>query len=559
MRAAAPRARLLFLGALAFLWLSVLVVRLVELQVVRHAELAGRATRQQQRTLEVTPKRGILYDRNGRELAVSIGVDSLFAIPEDVADPAVAARLLVPVLALQPRALEQALRSQRSFVWVKRKLAAEEAARVRALGLAGLHFQREYKRFYPKRELAAHVLGFVGIDEDGLAGIEYALDSVIRGRSRRLVITADGRRRWFERRTHAPPEGAGVVLTLDETIQYIAEQELAAAMARTRARSGTVIVQNPRSGEILALANYPTYNPNNPTAVPLFRHLNRALSLAYEPGSTFKVVTIAAALEAGLADPREIIDCQQGSIVLAGHRIRDHKPFGRLSLREVVYESSDVGAIKVALRVGRRKLYRDIRRWKFGQRTGIELPAESPGILRPVEKWSAVSLGALAMGQELAVTPLQLTAALSAIANQGVWVRPRIVREIVADTSGARLPPPHRERIITRGVAEELRRMLVGVVTRGTGEQARPAGYTAAGKTGTAEKIDETGTYSATDFIASFAGFAPAHDPAVTVLVVLDTPRGEHYHGGEVAAPVFRTVVERVLAYLNVPHDQPLL
>ena len=556
--ASSPRTRIIFLGVLALLWLGLIQARLIELQVVRHPELAQRAQRQQQRTLEVTPKRGVIYDRQGRELAVSIGVDSVFAVPGEVADPALAARRLGPALNLDETALEDRLRSARSFVWVKRKLDAAEAERVRALNLAGLHFQREHKRFYPKRELAAHVLGFVGLDENGLGGLEYSLDTLIRGRPRRLVITADGRRRWFQRSDQVEGEGASVVLTLDESIQYIAERQLAAAIQRTQAASGTIIVQDPRTGEILALANWPTFNPNNAAAVAPERRVNRGVTLAYEPGSTFKMVTVAAVLEEGLTRPTEVVDCQQGSIVLAGHRIRDHKPFGLLSVREILYNSSDVGAIKLGLRLGDDKMYEHIRRWRFGQATGIELPAESPGLLRPAGRWSRISIGAISMGQEVAITPLQLAAATSAIANGGLWRRPRLVREILRGQERETPTAPPAERIIPVGVAEELRRMLAGVVTQGTGLEAQPDGYSAAGKTGTAEKIDSTGRYSRTDFIASFTGFAPLDDPAVTVVVVLDTPRGKLYHGGEVAAPVFRAVTQQVLTYLNVPRDLPI-
>jgi len=551
------RTRVLFLGVVAFLWLGAILARLIDLQVIRHGELSSRAQRQQQRTLDVTPKRGVLYDRNRHELAVSVSVDSVFAIPNEVTDPERTARRLSPVLSVDPTTLEDRLRSSRSFVWLKRKLTAAEADRVRALGLPGVYSQPEHKRFYPKRELAAHVLGFVGLDEDGLAGLELGLDSVIRGRSRRLVISADGRRRWFDRAGEAPAEGASVVLTLDENIQYIAERELAAAIQKTRASSGTIIVQDPHSGEILALANYPTFNPNNPGAVPQQNHVNRALSFVYEPGSTFKVVTVASALEEGAARPDEIIDCQQGAIYIAGHRIRDHKPFGLLSLRQVIYESSDVGAIKVGLRLGDDKMYQHIRRWRFGQPTGIDLPAESSGLLRPASNWSRISIGAISMGQEVAITSLQLTAAISAVANGGVWVQPHVVREVFRGNQAEPVPPKQQERIIESRVAEELRRMLAGVVREGTGRAAQPQGYSAAGKTGTAQKIDASGTYSRSDFVASFTGFAPLDAPVITVTVVLDSPRGL-YHGGEAAAPVFRSVVERVLAYRNIPRDLPV-
>ena len=467
MRAApaASKTRLVFLGAVACLWLGLLLARLVDLQVIRHHDLAQRALRQQQRTLEVTPKRGVLYDRQGRELAVSINVDSVFAVPGEISDPVTAAQRLAEVLDTDATVLEDKLHSSRSFVWLERKLDNARADRVRALNLPGIYLQKEFKRFYPKRELAAHVLGFVGMDENGLAGIEYSLDDVIRGRSRRLVITTDGRQRWFERQNEVPSEGASVALTLDENIQYIAEQELDAAMARTRAARGTVIVQDTRTGEILALANRPTFNPNDPTAVPDSNHVNQAVTLVYEPGSTFKIVTISAALEEGVTYPQEVIDCQQGVILVAGHRIRDHKPFGLLSLEEVMQESSDVGAIKVGLRLGNEKMYQHIRRWRFGQPTGIELPAESRGLLRPAENWSRISIGAVSMGQEVAITSLQLISALSAIGNGGIWVQPRVVREIIRGDRREQVSPGEHERIIPEEVEEELRTMLTRVVT----------------------------------------------------------------------------------------------
>lgn len=560
MAASTARRRVIGLGVVAFLWLGLILTRLVELQVTRHGEFAVRAERQQQRFITVSPKRGLLYDRNRRELAVTISVESVFAVPAEVSDPELTARLLAPVVGQPADQIGERLRSGRSFAWIARKLDAHQVERVRELNLKGIYFQQENKRFYPKRELAAHVLGFVGVDENGLAGLEYELDREIRGPEGRLLIFTDGRRRWFHRSEDPPGEGASVVLTLDETIQFIAERELAAAIARTRARSGTVIVADPRTGEILALANWPTFNPNAPAEVPRSHHLNRAASLAFEPGSTFKIVTVAAALEERLARPDEVVDCQRGGIVLAGHLIRDHKPFGLLTVNEIIEHSSDVGAIKLGLRLGNRKMYEHIRRWGFGQATGVGFPAESPGLLRGVGSWSGISIGAISMGQEIAVTPVQLLAAFSAIANGGEWVAPRIVREVIpwgGKNESSPLPHPPRRRFLSRETAERVRAMLRGVVIQGTGVLAQPDGYTAAGKTGTAEKIDETGTYSPTEFIASFVGFAPAVAPAITVLVVLDSPVGL-YHGGEVAAPVFKNIVEQALPYLNVPPDLPV-
>jgi cell division protein FtsI (penicillin-binding protein 3) len=553
----AARTRVVLLALACFVWFSLISYRLVDLQVVRHLELAGKVERQHQRTLEVTPKRGVIYDRNRRELAVSIGVDSVFVVPADVEDAALAARALAPVLELDSTEIEHRLRSSQSFVWLKRKIDAATAEAVGALKLKGIHFEREHKRFYPKRELAAHVIGFTGLDEDGLGGLEYAFDKKLRGASERVVVTADGRRRTYRRSDSGVRGSQSLVLTIDENIQYIAERELAKAIKETGAASGSIIVEDPGTGEVLAMANYPTFNPNSPTAVPTFYHVNRSVSLPYEPGSTFKVVTVSAALEEGLTTPLEIVDCQMGGIVLAGHLIRDWQPFGMLSVREIIHHSSDVGTIKLGLRVGERRLHEHIRRWGFGEKTGIELPAESRGILRDPGEWSQISIGAISMGQEVAVTPIQLAAAISTVANGGEWKTPHVVKEILDENGVAGAAQVGVRRIIPEGVAEEMRRMFAGVVTQGTGTRAQLAGYSAAGKTGTAQKIDQTGSYSETDFIASFVGFAPVMNPAITVVVTIDSPRGEENGGGEVAAPVFRRVAEGVLAYLNVPADLP--
>ena len=556
--ATTSRWRPVLLGVVAFLWMGLIVGRLVQLQVFRYSDFLARAQRQQQRTIEVTPRRGVIYDRNYRELAMSVEVESAFAVPSEIADPELVASLLAPIVHVEPVEILDRLHSSRSFCWFKRKLDADEAARIRALNLKGIYFLKENKRFYPKRELAAHVLGYVGIDENGMAGLEYALDSEIRGRPGKLLILADARRRWFRRQERPADSGSNVVLTIDEKIQYIAERELAAAIEETHAAAGTVLVQDPNTGEVLALANAPTFNPNRYAESTPEARIDRATSSAYEPGSTFKIFTVSAALEEGLARPEETIDCQMGAIVLAGHRIRDHKPFGILNVAQILQYSSDVGAIKIGLRLGERKFYDYIRAFGFGSATRIELPGENRGLVRAVENWSKISIGSISMGQEIGVTPLQLTTAVSAIANGGVLYEPRVVREVFRPGSqpGERRPANTRRAISAR-TAATLRRIMEGVVITGTGVRAKLNGYTAAGKTGTAQKIDESGAYSRSKFIASFVGFAPVNNPTLTISVILDSPVG-HYHGGDVAAPVFKRVAEQVLAYLDVPHDMPI-
>lgn len=554
--------RLLIVAAVAFLWMTAVFGRLAYLQLFRHSEYLVRAQRQQQRSIEITPKRGAIYDRNMHALAMSVPVDSAFAVPSEIVDEALAARLLSGVLNIPQDVLQARLESSHAFVWLSRKLPPEKKEAIAALNLKGVYFQPENQRFYPKRELASHVLGFVDLDERGLGGIEYELDDKIRGKSEKIIVMADARQRWFDGGEAQRERGANVVLTLDEQIQYIAERELAAAIAKTQAIAGTVIVMNPNTGELLAVANWPTFNPNAASGSPVEARMNRAVSALYEPGSTFKLITLAAAFNEGITRPEEVFDCENGAVYVAGHRIRDHKPFGLLTVSDILALSSDVGAIKIALRLGAPKFYDYIRAFGFGTQTGVDLPGESKGILRRLENWTPVSIGSISMGQEVGVTPLQLVSAVSAIANGGMLYKPHIISELrrgedVLPAEGL-LAPAEPRRVITPQTAATLRQLMEGVVLHGTGELARLDGWTAAGKTGSAQKIDPaTGRYSPTQLIASFTGFAPISNPAVAILVSLDSPVGPH-EGGMVAAPVFKRIAEQVLSYLDVARDVPL-
>jgi cell division protein FtsI (penicillin-binding protein 3) len=556
--------RLLIVAGVALLWMTAVFGRLGYLQLVQHSEYFARAQRQQQRTIEITPKRGAIYDRNMHPLAMSVPVESAFAVPTELGDnKSMAAHLLSGVLGIPRDVLETRFESGGSFVWVLRKLPPDKAEAVRALNLKGIYLQAENQRYYPKRELASHVLGFVDLDEKGLGGIEYALDNVIRGKSEKIVVMADAKQRWFDGGAAQKDQGANVVLTIDEKIQYIAERELAAAIAKTHALAGTVIVQNPTNGAILALANWPKFNPNSSNDVKAESRMDRAVSAIYEPGSTFKLITLAAAFDQNLIMPDEVFDCENGSVIVAGHRIHDHKPFKLLTVSEILAKSSDVGAIKIAIRLGAPKFYEYIRAFGFGQQTGVELPGESKGIFRKLDNWSAISIGSVSMGQEVGVTPMQLVTAVSAIANGGTLYKPHVVADVKRGSQSLPmtgvLAPGEPKEVIRPETAATLRRLMEGVVLQGgTGPRARLDGWTAAGKTGTAQKIDPaTKRYSPTQLIASFSGFAPINDPAVTILVSLDSPIGEH-EGGQVAAPVFKRIAEQVLSYLNVPRDVPL-
>src|SRR5256886_2014903 len=554
--------RLLIVAGLALLWMTAVFGRLGYLQLFLHREYLARAQRQQQRVIEITPKRGAINDRNMHPLAMSIPVDSAFAVPSELGDQQLAARLISGVLGIPREVLEARFESSHSFVWIARKLPPDKKEAVEALNLKGVYFQKENQRIYPKRGLASHVLGFVDLDEKGLGGIEYELDGQIRGKSEKIIVMADARQHWFDGGEARREPGANVVLTLDEKIQYIAERELTAAIAKTHAMAGTVMVMNPNSGEILGLANWPKFNPNSANEAPAESRMNRAVAALYEPGSTFKLITLAAAFDQGITRPGEVFDCENGAVYVAGHRIRDHKPFGMLTVADILAKSSDVGAIKIALRLGAPRFYDYIRAFGFGAPTGIDLPGEGKGLLHRLENWSAISIGSVSMGQEIGVTPIQLITAVSAIANGGVLAKPHVVQAI---KRGERVVGPdmisaagETKRVIRPETAATLRRLMEGVVLNGTGTLARLDGWTAAGKTGSAQKIDPaTGRYSPTQLIASFTGFAPINDPAVTILVSLDSPVGPH-EGGMMAAPVFKRIAEQILPYLDVPRDVPL-
>jgi cell division protein FtsI (penicillin-binding protein 3) len=555
--------RLLILAGVALFWMLAVSGRLAYLQLFRHSEYMMRASRQQRRTLDITPKRGAIYDRNMRPLAMSVPVQSAFAIPSEVKDVPMAARLLSGVLAVPQEYVREKLESGSTFVWIQRKLPPEKAQAIKGLNLTGIYFQEENQRYYPKRDMAAHVLGFVDVDEKGLGGIEHEYDGLIRSKGEKIVVMADARQRWFDGGEAQRDQGVNVTLTIDEKIQYIAERELAAVIERTHAPAGTVIVQDPNSGAILALANWPKFNPNAAVDVPAEARMDRAVSAIYEPGSTFKLVTLAAAMDQNLIRSEDVFDCGNGAVVVAGHTIHDHKKYGMLTVSEILAKSSDVGAIKIALRLGSPKFYEYIKGFGFGSFTGIDLPGESRGKLRRYEHWGSYSIGSISMGQEVGVTPLQMISAVSVIANGGLLYKPHVVQEmrrgdeiLVLDGPSASADP---RRVIRPETAAAMRRMMEGVILQGTGKKARLDGWTAAGKTGTAQKIDPaTGRYSRSNVIASFTGFAPINNPAVTILVSIDSPAGYPHDGATVSAPVFKSIAEQVLPYLDVPRDVPL-
>jgi cell division protein FtsI (penicillin-binding protein 3) len=553
--------RLYLLGGMLLLWCVAICGRLIYLQIFCYGSFVKQAEHQQQREIPLSAKRGVIYDRGGHELAMSVLVDSAFAVPTEVKDLPTAVSLITRITGEDHNVVLADCRNHKTFCWVARKANDETIERIKSLNLQGIHFQKEPKRFYPARDLAAQVVGTVGMEDAGQSGIEHAFDDELRGRAGKMFVSVDARRQWFSDVEKQPESGENLVLTIDKNIQYIAEKELDQAIHDTQAISGTVIVENPHTGEILALANRPTFNPNVRKEITPNALTNRAVSYVYEPGSTFKLVTISAALEEKLTNPDEVFDCQMGSIVYNGMRIRDSKPHGLLPVWGVLAESSDVGSIKIALRLGEDRYYKYIRAFGFGQQTGIELPGETRGLSKPPSRWSKVSIAAISIGQEIGISPIQLTSLVSTFANDGVWVAPRILAGTVEPQSllqTVSFHPGPSHRVISSYTAAQMRSMMQKVVLEGTGRKAILEGYTSAGKTGTGQKVDPaTGAYSKTKYVGSFAGFAPINNPQIVVAVILDSAVGPH-QGGQVAAPVFHRVAQQVLEYLHTPHDVPL-
>ena len=564
--------RTLFVAAFVAFWMLGISARLVHLQVTRHDKLVARAHQQQQDAIETSPTRGPVLDREERELARTIDTTSVFIAPDEfkqnkndtdaqiTAGIECTAQSLSSLLGLDQRTvfnqINDARNSGRRFLWIARRIAPDKATLLEAMDLAGVHTKKEPKRFYPNGSLAANVLGFVGLDGNGLAGIEQVYNEKIVGEPGKIFIEKDSLGRAYESTEVVGRPGQTIILTIDQSIQYQAEAALTTAIAQSGAKAGTAIVLDPHTGDILALANAPTFDPNDVGAASPAARTNWALQNIYEPGSTFKIVAFSAAIEKGLAKPNDHIDCQMGSITVAKRLIHDHHPFGNLTLADALAKSSNVAAIKLGLRVGDPTMYDYITRFGFGSRTGIELPGETAGLVWPLKRWQPSSIGSVAIGQEVGVTPLQMVAAFGALANDGVRMAPHLIREIRnANGVATYRPNPEQHRVISKETAGALRGMLEGVTLNGTAKKAQLDGYTAAGKTGTAQKVDpRTKRYSATKFVASFVGFAPVNNPAVVIIVVIDEPGGS-YHGGDVAAPVFRQIAEQILPEMGVIPD----
>jgi cell division protein FtsI (penicillin-binding protein 3) len=552
------RRRIAVTAAVLACWAVSIEARLVYLQVIDHADLVERAERQQMQRIKSPAKRGDILDRSGHVLATSVDADSIYAVPSAIGDEAAAvARLCEALRDCTPREKQEMadrLRRQRHFAYVRRQVSPDEAERVAAINLDGIGFVKESRRFYPNKDLAAHLLGFVGLDNKGLGGIESAYDSQIRGKDGEGFVQTDARRHAFSRVERPPTVGSTIELTIDEYLQHVAERELHAGIAEHKAEGGSAIIMNPRTGEILAMANEPTFNPNVYRESPESARRNRAVQDLYEPGSTFKIVTASAAIEEKVLPVDAMIDTNPG-IIRIGRRVVDEfegHNYHTLSFTDVLVKSSNVGAIKIGFKVGTERLSRYVARFGFGHPVSSDFPSESPGIVWSADKWTDSALASVSMGYQVGVTPLQMAAAFSAVANGGEYVEPRVLRAVYRDGLRYAVRPKVVRRSITAETAATLTTIMEEVVKRGTAKLADIPGYTIAGKTGTASKLIN-GHYAASENNVSFAGFLPSRNPALAIVVVVDAPHAGGRSGGVVSAPIFKRIAEAALRYLGVP------
>ena len=542
------------------LWILCILIRLVQLQVFEHQTFVQLANERQQERRSIMAPRGVIYDSRMDELAKSVTVSTAVAEPRRIQDIPLVAQTLAEILEMNPKELLNRMTNpnRQTYMVVKRRIDPEAEKRIKELDIDGVYFVDESMRVYPGRELASHTLGFVNMNNEAGGGIELQYDKELRGKDGVYSFEVDAHGRSLGVKVDkAPVQGHSLVLSLDRSIQYIADQALKAGVEKAQAKAGTAIVMESDTGKILALSNYPQFNCNAYNTYDLDILRNRAVSDIFEPGSTFKVVVATAALEAGLARPDEMIDCQMGSITIGKHVFRDHNKYGLLTFGQILEFSSNVGAAKLGLRLGQQRLYEALRNFGFGSKSGVDLPGEIVGLVRDWHDWSGLSIGAISFGQEVGVTSIQILTAINAIANGGYRVRPSVVDRIIDENGDlVSVRPPERVRLMSPKTADAVSNAFEGVVLRGTGRRAALEGYRAAGKTGTAQKIVD-GAYSSSKYVSSFIGFAPLPHPRITVLVQIDESKGSHY-GGEICAPVFQKIAQDTLMQLHVPPDQQL-
>ena len=553
------KVRLIVVSSLLLLFAVSLIARLANLQITQHKTLLAKSEKQPHHgNLKTYFGRGTIFDRNGNELATNLVVESVFVVPQEVRDRKYTSKVLASALGQNYDRVYKEVSSNKQFAWIKRKASTDEIIHLKKAALSGVRFRSEQKRFYPKRELAANVIGFVGTDDYGLAGIEQTYQGKLKGMVYSQPIKQDGRGRNIQNLGSLSRSNLGnydLMLTLDEVIQFTAEYHLTKQVERYKADSGMAVVMNPNSGEIYAMANVPQFNPNNYNKFTPETRKNNTVVSSYEPGSIFKPIVAAAALDNGIAQPHDKFFCENGSFKIGGRNIGEasnHK-YGSLSMQEIIAKSSNIGAIKIAQKLGKDSFYEYIRKFGFGEKTSIRLPGVSSGLLGKRKNWNERSLASISFGQEIAVTPLQMVVALSAIANGGTLMEPHIAKALMRDGKIIKeIKPKKIRRVISEKTSRQMMEILKFVVENGTGKKAAIDGFEVAGKTGTAQKyITETQSYSKTEFISSFIGYAPADNPRLAILVMIDNPKGRHW-GGVVAAPVFVKIAEKSLRHLNV-------
>jgi cell division protein FtsI/penicillin-binding protein 2 len=529
---------------------------LIFIQIFRSAYLSHLAQRQHEHSIILEPKRGTIYDRNMRALAINLPVYSVYANARAMRqqkDVDLVVEKLSGILKVAPQSIRDKLDKDKYFVWIVRKVPEDIYRQIRDLKLTGISFIKESKRFYPNQSLAAHLVGFAGMDNNGLDGLERDYDKYLKGQPGAAIILRDARQRelMFDKGYVEAKDGSSVVLTIDETIQFIAERALDKMYKKYNAKGASIIVMNPKTGEILAFANRPTYNLEEASKSTPESRTDRAIVFTYEPGSVFKIVTASGALQEGVIKEGDMINCEHGAYRVANHILHDHEPLGTISFKQVIEQSSNIGTVKAAQRLGAQGVYSYAHRFRFGMKTGIDLPGEAKGMLKSVRQWSKTSIGAVPIGQEVTVTPIQLICAISAIANDGIYMRPFVVK-YVKDSQGQIIfqhMPQILDKVISKVTSKRMKVILHGVVEEGTGTKAKIPGVTVAGKTGTAQKV-VGGIYSHAKFYATFVGFAPVENPQLACVVVFDEPHPAYY-GGTVSAPVFAEVVGDSLKYLN--------
>lgn len=533
-----------------------LLIRVLYLQIARSYSLTLLAKKQHTAVLELQPSRGTIYDRNMRPLAVSLNLESVFANAREVTDKRAAAKKLAAAMGLSEQYVYARVNRDKGFIWIKRKLSPAEAAKVKRLNIKGIEFLKEPKRVYPNNYLASQLVGYAGTDNRGLEGLELRYDEYLKGSPGYRATLRDARRREiasFEYEYYPAVDGLDLVLTIDDIIQNIAERELDWAVKKFHPIGACIVVMDPKTGDILAMSSRPTYDLNSFQRAGAENRRNRAVTDMYEPGSMFKIVAASAALEEKKVKLNDRFYCENGAWSHGGGKVlHDHTPHGWLTFRQVIEKSSNIGTVKVAIKLGGDNLYKYIKRFGFGDLTGIDLPGEIPGFIRPPSKWSGTSIYAIPMGQEVTVSPIQMACAMSAIANGGRLMRPRVIQAI-QDKHGEiikEFQPETVREVLSKETAAAMRDILGRVVTDGTGQYAKVEGYDVGGKTGTSQKI-ENGAYSHSKFIGSFVGFAPVKDPKIVVVVMLDQPH-PLYYGGVVAAPVFSKVAKDTLRYLEI-------